>query len=372
MKDGLISAVWQPACEPLALSPRDWENLLGQARQTQLLGRLAQHLWAQGRWHDVPGPVRQYLEGMRRLLDRQHREVQWEVACIQRALRGFSGPVVLLKGAAYLMAGLPPAAGRIFSDIDILVAHEDLNTVESSLFRAGWIHEDMDAYKDRYYRTWMHEIAPLRHVQRGTVVDVHHTISPPTSRFRVAGRQLLERMVPVERLPGCYVLCPADMVLHSAVHLFQEGELNKGLRDLLDMHDLLLHFGRDAQFWPDLLTRAHALGLGEPLFHVLQHIERFFGPVCPVPLQHELARMAPAGPGRALTLALFKRALVPKHPSSELAFSGMAHWLLYVRSHYLRMPLNLVISHLARKALQRYFSSDQSASTANKVQRATP
>ena len=58
MKDGLISAVWQPACEPLALSPREWENLLGQARQTQLLGRLAQHLWAQGRWHDVPGPVR--------------------------------------------------------------------------------------------------------------------------------------------------------------------------------------------------------------------------------------------------------------------------------------------------------------------------
>jgi hypothetical protein len=37
------------------------------------------------------------------------------------------------------------------------------------------------------------------------------------------------------------------MVLHSATHLFYDGELNHGLRDLVDLDDLLRHFsGADA------------------------------------------------------------------------------------------------------------------------------
>ena len=35
----------------------------------------------------------------------------------------------------------------------------------------------------------------LRHVQRNTVIDLHHTIAPPTSRFRVNGARLLARSV---------------------------------------------------------------------------------------------------------------------------------------------------------------------------------
>ena len=34
---------------------------------------------------------------------------------------------------------------------------------------------------------------------------------------------------------GFHVLAPEDMVLHSAVHLYQEGELDHGMRDLLDL-----------------------------------------------------------------------------------------------------------------------------------------
>ena len=370
MQQSLIAAVWQPMYPLAALDARAWEALLGQARQSQLLGRLAQQLTQQQRLHEVPAPVRPYLEGMRRLLARQQREVHWEVACMGRALREVRAPVVLLKGAAYVMAGLPPAVGRVFSDMDVLVAHEQLSTVESALFRAGWIHEDADAYKDHYYRTWMHEIAPLRHVQRGTVLDVHHTISPPTSRFRVDGRQLLERVVPIAGLEGFFVLCPADMVLHSALHLFQEGELNKGLRDLLDMRDLLVHFGQDERFWPDLLARAQTLGLGEPLFHVLHHLEQLLAYRCPEHLRARVQGLAPSWLGRQLTLALFTRALVPQHPSCQRSWDGLARWLLYVRSHYLRMPLNLVISHLARKAWQRYFLSGSPPVKTQQVQQA--
>ncbi|RXL80730.1 hypothetical protein EO238_31730, partial [Citrobacter sp. AAK_AS5] len=81
--------------------------------------------------------------------------------------------IVVLKGAAYAMARLPVADGRIFGDVDILVPHETLADVESALMLAGWASIHRDPYDQRYYRMWMHEIPPMRHLHRGTVIDVH-------------------------------------------------------------------------------------------------------------------------------------------------------------------------------------------------------
>ena len=213
MKSDLLSAVWAQPDQRPELTPPEWETILGQARQARLLGRLAQHHAVRNWLPEVPERPRQYLEGALRLMDRQHHEVQWEVDCIRRALKHVRTRIVMLKGAAYFMAGLPPRLGRLFSDIDILVERERLPEVEGALFRAGWISEERDAYNERYYREWMHEIPPMRHVQRGTVIDVHHTITPPTSRFKVDGAKLLDRIVAIDERGDLFVLAPVDMVL---------------------------------------------------------------------------------------------------------------------------------------------------------------
>ncbi len=355
MKRDLLGEVWQrPAARP-DLGAAEWEAMLGQARRARLLGRLAQHHVAQGWMNGVPERPRRYLQGALRLIDRQHLEVRWEVACIARALRDVPTPVLMLKGAAYFVAGLPPMRGRLFADIDIMVAQDRLVEVEGALFRAGWISEERDAYNQRYYRDWMHELPPLKHVQRGTVIDVHHTITPPTSRFRVDGAKLLERSIAVDGAEGLRVLAPPDMVLHSAVHLFQEGEFDHGLRDLLDLNDLLLHFSADPSFWRALFERARELGLGEPLFHALQQIEERFGTHAPEACRALRESIRPARWRGACLAALLRLALRPNHPSSDLRFSALARYLLYVRSHFLRMPLRLAVPHLLRKAYRRRF-----------------
>ncbi|WP_114971793.1 nucleotidyltransferase family protein [Rhodoferax ferrireducens] len=329
--------------------------LLGQARQARLLGRLAQHHAAHGWLSEVPAKPRQYLEGALRLVDRQHHEVQWEVHCIRRALKQVGTPIVMLKGAAYFVAGLPPRHGRLFSDIDIMVKRERLPEVEGALFRAGWIGEERDAYNERYYREWMHEIPPLRHVQRGTVIDVHHTITPPTSRFKVDGAKLLERIEAIDDAGDLFVLAPEDMVLHSAVHLFQEGEFDHGLRDLLDLKDLLEHFSLQTEFWLRLFDRAHELGLQIPLFHALFHIRRLFGVMAPAEWMGRVGRLSPPAPARIMMAWLLGLALRPDHPSCDTRWTDLARWLLFVRSHALRMPLHQVVPHLARKAWMRRF-----------------
>jgi len=350
----LLSAVWISSVQP-AIASRQWTELLGQARQSTLLPRLA-HLYLDKGWiEQVSDGPRRHLEGSLRLAERQQHEVRWEINCIARTVRDLNTPVVLLKGAAYLMSELPPARGRLFADIDILVDKSCIGRAESCLLGGGWICDERDAYNQRYYREWMHEIPPLRHVQRNTFIDLHHTITPPTSRFCVEGSKLLQRVVSVKGYPMLFVLAPVDMVLHSAVHLFQEGEFGHGLRDLLDLNDLLMHFQTSSNFWEDLLDRSNELGLQVPLFHALYHIRRLLGTAPPSHLQARVEMMGPNPMARAVMSWCLELALRPMHPSCDKRLTGLARWLLYVRSHVLRMPLVLVIPHLLRKAWMRTF-----------------
>ena len=351
----LLSGVWGAKVRPAEFSPADWELLLGQARRARLLPRLARHFDDRDSGLALlPSPQQHYLRGALHIVERQRHEVLAELAHMRRALRGLATPVVLLKGAAYLFAGLPPARARMFSDLDIMVERGQIAAVEDALLAGGWISEERDAYNQRYYREWMHEVPPLRHVQRGSVIDLHHTIAPPTSRFKVDAERLFERVRPVGA-SGLFVLGPEDMVLHSAVHLYQESEFDHGLRDLLDLHDLLLHFGREPAFWSELLARARELGLEEPLFHLLHQAQRLFGLPLPAEAAAALAARPIGGPAMSLVAALLAQALRPNHPSCDNPTARLARWLLYVRSHWMRMPLHLLLPHLMRKAYMARF-----------------
>lgn len=350
----LLSRVLLQPTPPTDLSTSEWESLLGQARRSRLLPRLAHHFRRAGRLGAVPQRPRQHLEGAIRLADRQRREVLWELGHLQDALCSLGVPVVLLKGAAYVAASLPPAPGRLFSDIDILVPEGRLADVELALFRSGWIGVHRDAYTQQYYRRWSHELPPLRHVRRGTNLDVHRAITSPTSRFAVPGEKLIASAQPLPSHPGLWILSPADMVLHSAAHLFQEGEFDHGLRDLLDMNDLLRHFGlRSSTNWAELLMRAADLGLEVPLRHALTQLQQLDAGAVPRYTLEALAARRRHPSLHRLTNGLLTTALRPNHPSCARAGDGLVRWLLYVRSHWLRMPPHLLAYHLGRKAITR-------------------
>ena len=351
----LLSPIWtRPDGRPPSFTPREWEALLGQARRAGLMARLSLHFLDRGWLTSVPPQARLYLDAAVRVVDRQRHAVLWEVDQIRRVLQSLQTPVVLLKGAAYLVAGLPPSRGRLFSDIDIMVDAGKLSEVERTLFTAGWISSERDAYNQRYYRQWMHEIPPLQHVRRGSIIDLHHTIAPPTSRFKVDAAKLFQRARRAGS-SGLLVLAPVDMVLHSATHLFQEGEFDHGLRDLLDLRDLITEFGKQPDFWPDLFRRSHDLGLREPLFYALDQIERIFGSIVPVGGESDFKQLSSGRLSRILTIAALNLALRPNHPECASAGTAMARWFLYVRSHYLRMPVHILVPHLVRKAYMGRF-----------------
>jgi hypothetical protein len=338
----------------LRLPEMQWDLLIRQGRSSNLLARLA-HLLVEQRLIDGIKPAfRHHLVSALQMAKRQDIALHWEVGCLRDELADAQVKIILLKGAAYGMARLPFARGRTFSDIDILVPKAQLGGVERELMVHGWQGGHHDAYDQRYYRQWMHEIPPLRHVRRGTTVDVHHTILPETARVKVNTPALFDAVVAVPGHENVYVLAPADMLLHSATHLFHEGEFEKGLRDLFDLDGLLRHFGADPGFWAALVPRAQMLGLTRPLFYALLYTRMMLGTPVPEPVfQAAVAAGRPAAPVAWLVDACYPRALRPVHASSSTLGTWPARFSLYVRSHWIRMPWYLLTYHLGRKALLR-------------------
>ena len=142
------------------------------------------------------------------------------------------------------------------------------------------------------------------------------------------------------------------MLLHSATHLFHEGNFDRGLRDLFDLDSLFRHFGQSPGFWDELIPRASELGLTRPLHYAL----RFCAMLAGTPIPADVLASQAGKPGRItrfLTDGCYPRALKPPHASCARAGDALARTALYIRSHWIRMPFPLLSYHLARKALRR-------------------
>lgn len=333
--------------------PAEWEQVIPQARAAGLLSRLAVLLDAHHLLDHVPDAPRAYLSSALAIARQHAGTMRWELHAIEEALAPLGIPVVLLKGAAYLALDLPVGHGRLFSDMDIMVPHAELNRVEAAMMRSGWVTTHLDEYDQRYYRQWMHEIPPMIHSQRGNVIDIHHAIVPPTSRIPSEAALLFSAAQALAGSTCLRVLAPIDLVLHSATHLFLEGEFPKGLRDLMDLDGLIRHFQAERSFWPQFETRARELGLWRPAAYALRYSQRILG----TPIPEAVLRSAKRELGNAVGLALrdmaFMRALRPFHPTTWDALTPAMLWALYLRGHWLRMPFGQLTQHLWHKAFVR-------------------
>ncbi len=327
-----------------------WDVFIRQARNADLLGRVYELVAEHQLFDAVPLPVRPHLLSARRVARRHSAMVNFELANLLGILAKLETPVVVLKGAAYVLAGLPAAAGRVFSDIDLLITRDRLDEAEKLLKVQAWI-ASTDAYDDKYYRKWMHELPPLQHLKRHTLLDLHHAILPQTARLKPSSEQLFAMAQPIDTYPHAHVLCPEDMVLHSATHLFHDDEFKHGARDLVDLDTLLRHFSKDDKFWARLVARGVTIDLSRPLYYALRFCQRFLDTPVPASIMTQAAQSGrPKGPLAFCMDKLFERALLPDHPMCVDKFSALAQWLLYIRSHYLRMPFHLLLPHLFHKA----------------------
>jgi len=327
-----------------------WNLCMREIRAQGLCARVSYLLEDAGLLTHCPEQIRTELLAQRFKVEFIQAQIRQEQRKVRKALSGTNIPVILLKGAAYAQIGLPMARGRSFADLDIMVRHGDLERAETALAAAGWLTFKIDPYDQRYYRRWMHEIPPMRHPARDIELDVHHGILPLTSRLKPNPDLLWDQATALAMAPF-HVLGPEDMLLHSAAHLLHDGEIRGELSGLLDLHDLIGQFTAEPGFWTRLMERADALQLGRPLHYGLSLCRSLFATVIPPEALQAAGQFAPNPTTNALVQTLAKRALEPRYPLRRPA--TVSGWLLYLRSHWLRMPPGLLSAHLLRKALRR-------------------
>lgn len=320
---------------PESLSPdTDWTGLIAAARAEQIIGTLAYRL------EPVPLPdrVARLMAMHRTEAERSRVQALWEAEMTRRALAPLGVPVVLLKGAAFIAAGLDAGIGRSTGDLDILVPRERIDAVEQALLDHGWERlKPAEGYDDLYYRQWMHELPPLIHRERDRMLDLHHTILPLTAKPTPDAAALVEASI---ALPdGLRVLSGEDMIVHAAAHLIADGDMAGGLRNLWDVDRLVRQFAADPAFWPRLAERADRHQLAKAVARTLRLTARLYG----TPVDAALA-----GAARPSDRLFLRRLLACDNWGRE----GRAgtRFGFYLRGHFMRMPPLMLARHLLTKA----------------------
>ena len=318
----LLAAVLREPTRAESLSAAQWTALFAVARAEQLIGTLAHRVQGLA----IPDTAARIVRDAIASAEQGRTAALWEAEMARRVLASTGMPIVLLKGTAYVAAGLQAGVGRSIGDLDILVPRERIDEAEAALLAAGWEWVKPDPYDDFYYRTWMHELPPLIHRERDRMIDVHHTILPLTARVRPDAAALFADSIALEN--GLRVLSPQDMLCHAAAHLIADGDLAGGMRNLWDVHCLVEEFGTDG-----LEARARHHGLEHQVARAIRLSDVLYSTSTPATrggdalyLCRLLARDEWGRPTRRVTRQAF-----------------------YIRSHFLRMPPAMLAKHLWTK-----------------------
>lgn len=331
-------------------SAAQWSAALALARRERMLGHLAAELSRADILRLVPERGQTLLEEGMAFATHSQSTARYALAQIEKILQPLACPVIALKGCAYILSESEASLGRFAGDIDLLVPRSWLNPVESALTQQGWNTLSRTAYDDFYYRHWMHELPPMAHPDIAATLDLHHSILPLTARYTPNVNALISSAVPI---PGSSFkrLCPTDEVLHSITHLFYDGDFTGGLRNLHDIHRLVRGYRAQDSFWPQLLERAKMHQLSAPLYYALHTAHDVLG--TPVPAEMMAVMPSPPWALRHTLRRLVDHKLTHTRLGAQPLGVQMASWLLYIRSHWIKMPPLLLAQHLITKAKVR-------------------
>lgn len=360
----LLSRTLRTPCIVTHFSIGNWDLLIRQARAAGLLAHLSHRFRQHGLTAVIPAMACWHFDAAETLADKQHIALRRELLRLRDALADFSSPLVVLKSTTCMTANPSTVEAQRINGIDILVPHGRLPQAVSLLARAHWRGLGLSEYDQRYRRRWMHQAPPMQSPQRTAVVNIFHAVQTDRAHAPLDATRLRHRAIAVDNFPGVHVLVTEDRVLHAATHLFHDGVLSHGLRDLTDLDLLLGVAAAEPDFWPRLTARAEGLQLGRSLFYSLRYLRHFLDTPIPDSVSTALHAAAPNRVTLAMMDCIFTRVLAPAHASCADTYTPAARLAALVRAHWLRMPALQLIPHLFHQAFIRNTLDDNAPKAA--------
>lgn len=341
----IISIYLHPK-KALNLTPQQWQVFIWVARKELMLARFQYLFETAGIFSQLPDYAQHHLTNAKIIAEKQDSQVFYEAHQLLNCVGFESQYKVFLKGAGYTLSGQSAGAGRVYSDIDLLVEKNALAEAEQALSLNGWTSEPLTDYDTQYYRQWTHEIPPLRHPTRGTLLDLHHNILPPISGRAPKISVLLNEVITTER--GFQVLSPPAMCLHSMIHLFFNEEINHGFRDLADL-DLIIRQNGSEDFWQALLQLSKQTQFND----ILAIAVYFLSEILQTPIPNQVLTKFKLSAHKIFYYRRFLPTILsPSHRLLDQQNTAMAKNLVMLRGHWLKMPLHVLLYHTSAKAIR--------------------
>lgn len=344
----LVDIFLEPA-KISSMSPVQCSDLVTVFREQKILARMCYRIMDAGAFNTLDPKTQRHLLNAKRIADRQREQVFNEAKDLVRVLANDVDYLIFLKGAAYSMCAGKLGEGRIYSDIDILVPKQNLKACEQRLAVAGWLSQEINDYDDKYYRKWAHEIPPLVHGHRGTIIDIHHNIVPIISKQSLDIDTLISYQE--EILPGVKVLSGPAQLVHCAIHLFRNEEYSASFRDLCDIY--LMLEGQDQHFWLEAIDIARQIGFSRELELAIRYVRYHLKLSIPRSVADRLKLDAK----ETLNDRIFKQVLLPQHKLINGSQTPFLHSLAMVRGHIVKMPMHILIYHLFMKSARGILES---------------
>jgi hypothetical protein len=339
-----LPRLFQDPASAVRISSEDWGDLLPRLKFSGLLAHFGA-LLARGNvdTRALPPAVQRQLAAAASNAWVRERSTRWECGELARLLRETGIPVMLVKGASYLMTGALPGRGRYLDDVDLLVPEDSLPEVERLLLKGGWEPSEPDPEKTGYYREWLHQIPPFIHPTRQAMVDVHHTIIAPWGGHVVDVAALFRDAVPSE-VPGLLAPSPIDRCLIVSAHFIRNDASAGAFRDLLDFDELLREAAPDEAGRVALQSRARAIGLQKALATTSQFASALFG--------------TPTFGRRPLAVGVRARALIPEGINRVGRFTKVLRRGKQIAGFRAALPLRV----MAKRTIERRLGLKRQAS----------
>jgi hypothetical protein len=233
-----------------------------------------------------------------------------QLARVLRALSSVEIPVIVVKGAA-LGAFYPDPALRLYGDIDIMIAREQLDLAEQTLYAQGYrCIISKGWWQDRIHHlspmasesgallvelNWLdhiHHLPPMASESGALLVELHWQLDYEEEKGRLPAEDLWARVVPwMVRGQPALRLDPIDETLYLCRHAVVQHRVRGAFRSLFDLKQVTGSW--DLAEWRALCRRAQYYGLERPVYLMLVLVEELLDLAIP---EEVLSELRPSGP----------------------------------------------------------------------------
>jgi len=251
-------------------SREEWAALVLEAREQRLAPLLFERLKDPEIRPAVPAGVMEKFERAYYAVLKQNLRLYHEFKTALAAFREAGIPLIVLKGAHLAEAIYGNPGVRPMTDIDILVAKDDLEKAETVLRGLGFQASPGIGRIEREVECGLSRELPLHSKPGGIFFDVHWTVEDPASPFAIDVEGLWARAQTIE-VAGVKTrgLSTEDLILHMCLHTAYHDKFRAGVMPLCDAAEIVQKRGADMD-WAALGRRAFEWKAGKWVYVTLR------------------------------------------------------------------------------------------------------